>query len=168
MAWDGVEFRDREGNLVPEKAREVLLKLIEKGLSVPDADPDKLISAAHGVSANIGSIKNLAAYANRSIFRAARKSYVAEKKLVQHSEPITDEVGAIEESTTSPESIERQILIQQMLEILSGQERDIYELRLKGYSFADIDEELNLKPRTSEYRFREAQLLLRRMLPPRP
>ena len=62
---------------------------------------------------------------------------------------------------------ERQILLEEMLSNLSGQDRDIYSLHLKGFSFAEIDKKLNLKPRTSEYHYREAQERLRKHHPPR-
>lgn len=167
MAWDGIQFRDQDGNDVPEETRQTLLALIERGLGTPDADPDKLINTASAVCANIGNIKNLAAYANRSIFRAVNKSYMAEKRILNRSEPLPEDDEA--PVVAGPEEpVERQILLDRMLGSLEGQERQIYELHLQGYSFAEIDKRLRLKSRTSEYKYREAQLRLRRMLPPRP
>jgi len=87
MAWDTIEFRDRDGNLVPEKARQTLLASIERALRSPDTDPQALIDAASGICANLPSIRNLAAYVNRSMFRATRRAYIAERKLAEQSEP---------------------------------------------------------------------------------
>ena len=168
MAWEGVQFRDRDGNLVPEKARQTLLASIEKALRSPHTDPQKLVDAAVGICANLADIRNLNAYANRSMFRETRRAYVEERKLAEESEPIPDDTGTFEELTTSPEPIERQILLEKMLSSLGGLDRDIYVLHLKGFSFAQIDKKLNLKPRTSEYRYREAQLRLRKLFPPQP
>ncbi len=164
MAWDAVQFRDQNGNLVGEKTRDTLLRLIEKALGTPDADPDVLINVASGVCANLGSVRNFAAYANRSIFRAARKAYVVEKKLETRLEPLPEDSRSLEGLTTSPEPVEDQILLQELLNHLNGLDREIYLRRLKGFSFVEIDTALNLKPRTSEYRFREAQLRLRKTL----
>jgi hypothetical protein len=168
MAWEGVQFRDRDGNLVLEKTRETLLASIERALRSPHSDPQTLMDAASGICANLANIRDLPAYANRSMFRATRRAYVAERKLVEESEPISEDSGVFEELTTSPDPIDRQILLEKMLSSLSGLDLDIYTLHLKGFSFVQIDKKLNLKPRTSEYRYREAQLRLRKMFPPRP
>ena len=165
MAWDTIEFRDRDGNLVPEKARDTLLASIERALRSPDTDPQALVDAAFGICANLPSIRNLSAYVNRSMFRATRRAYVAERKLAQQSEPIQEDTRTFEELTISPEPIDQQILLEEMLSSLSGLDRDIYSLRLKGFSFIEIDKKLNLKPRTSEYRYREAQSRLRKVYP---
>jgi DNA-directed RNA polymerase specialized sigma24 family protein len=164
MAWDSVQFRDRHGNLVAEKTRNTLLQLIEKALASPDADPDSLINAASGVCANIGTIRNFAAYANRSIFRVARRGYVAEKKAEARLQPLPNDGRSLEDAKASSDAVERQILLEELMSGLSPIDRQIYTLRLNGKSFIDIDEALSLKPRTSEYRFREAQSRLRKNL----
>jgi hypothetical protein len=167
MAWEAVEFRDRHGNLVGEKTRATLLRLIEKALGTPAADPSVLINAAANVCANIGEIRNFAAYANRSIFRAARRGYVEECKAQALMEPLPRELRHREDSTVT-ESVERQILIEELLSVLSPIDRDIYTRHLNGQTFPQIDKALSLKPRTSEYRFREAQSRIRKALAARP
>jgi len=168
MAWEGVQFRDRHGNLVSEKTRETMLSLIERALGMTEADPEVLINTASRVCAKLGSIRNIAAYANRALFRATRRSQVAEKRLAERLEPIQEDSTPVCERLTAPlEPVERQILLEEMLSNLSGQDRDIHSLHLKGFSFAEIDKKLNLKPRTSEYRYREAQERLRKHHPPR-
>jgi DNA-directed RNA polymerase specialized sigma24 family protein len=168
MAWDAVQFRDKDGNPVPEEVRQTLLASIEKALRFPDTDPQVLVDAATGICSNLMSVRNLSAYANRSMFRATRKAYVAERKLAEQMIPILDKSGSCEELTTPPEPIEQQIQLEGMLAILSALERDIYTFRMKGFAFTEIDKKLNLKPRTSEYRYREAQSKLRKLFPPRP
>ena len=168
MAWEGVQFRDRHGNLVSDKTRETMLSLIERALGMTEADPEVLINTASGVCANLGSIKNIGAYANRALFRATRKSRVAEKRLAERLVPIREETAPESERLATPlEPVEQQILLDEMLSGLSGQDQEIYSLHLKGFSFAEIDKKLNLNPRTSEYRYREAQDRLRKHHPPR-
>lgn len=48
--------------------------------------------------------------------------------------------------------------------MLDGLDREIYLRRLRGFKFKEIEAALLLKPRTSEYRFREAALRLRKLL----
>jgi hypothetical protein len=168
MAWEGVEFRDRHGNPVGEKTRETLLRLIEKALGTSAADPSVLINAAANVCANIGTIRNFTAYANRSIFRAARQGYVAECKTQALMEPLSGRLRDVEDRTASTEAVEQQILIEELLNALNSIDREIYVRHLKGQSFPCIDKALSLKPRTSEYRFREAQSRIRKSLSARP
>lgn len=170
MAWDGVQFRDEKGNPVTEKTRDTILSFVEKALGTPDADPDVLLNAASAVCANIRSIRNFPAYANRSIFRIARKAYIAERKLTAKFHALPDEAKSIEDRAVSHEVVEQQILLQELMLTLGPLDKEIYTHRLNGLSFVEIDEALSLKPRTSEYRFREAQFRLRKSLsapPPR-
>jgi len=80
---------------------------------------------------------------------------------------IQEDTRTFEELTISLEPIDQQILLDEMLSSLSGLDRDIYSLRLKGFSFVEIDKKLNLRPRTSEYRCRETESRLRKVYPPR-
>jgi hypothetical protein len=168
MAWEAVEFRDRHGNLVSEETRQTLLKLIEKALGTPTADPSVVINAAANVCAKIGEIRNFRAYANRSIFRAVRQGYVAECKEQAIMQPLSGSVGDLADRTLSSETVEQQILIDELLSTLSAIDREIYVRHLNGQTFPAIDEALSLKPRTSEYRFREAQSRIRKALAARP
>jgi hypothetical protein len=168
MAWDAVEFRDRHGNPVDGKTRETLLKLIERALGVPEADPHLLIAAASAVCANIDRIRNFPAYANRSIFRAVRQGYVAECKEQAIMQPLSGSVRDLEDRTVSSGAVERQILIEELLSTLNSMDREIYVRHLNGQTFPTIDKALSLKPRTSEYRFREAQSRIRKALAARP
>jgi hypothetical protein len=168
MAWDAIEFRDRHGNLIGEKTREMLLKLIEKALATPDADPESLINAASSVCANIEDVRNFPAYASRSIFRVARKGYVAERKARARMQPFVEKVGSPEFTTVSSNPIERQVLLGEVLDGLGSIDKEIYMRHINGQSFPQIDKALSLKPRTSEYRFREAQSRIRKALSARP
>jgi DNA-directed RNA polymerase specialized sigma24 family protein len=166
MAWDAVQFRDEYGNEIVGETRQTVLSFIEKGLRKPDADPETLINVALAVCAKIGGIRNLAAYLNKSVYTSVRKDSVAEKKRLKAHQELPQDDRLSSEMTSVPETIEQQVLLQQILDSLDGQDRQIYELHLKGYSFREIDERLRLKSRTSEYKYREAQSKLRRMLPP--
>jgi hypothetical protein len=170
MAWEAVEFRDRHGNLVSEETRQALLRLVERALGSPAADPSTVINAAANVCAKIGEVRNFSAYANRSIFRAVRQGYVAECKTQAIMQPLSGTVSDLEDSTVSSEAVERQILIEELLSTLSSIDREIYVRHLNGQTFPSIDRALSLKPRTSEYKFREAQSRIRKALaacPPR-
>lgn len=168
MAWDSVQFRDREGKPVAQKTRNILLGLIEKALRTPDADPDLLISAASSVCANMTDIKDFAAYANRSIFRVTRRAYVTERKAQARLQSLPDQGRHLEDETVLAEVVEQQILIEELLSGLNPIDREIYRRRLDGQSFPHIDRTLRLKPRTSEYRFREAQARVRKTISARP
>ncbi len=169
MAWEAVEFRDRHGNLVGEKTREVLLRFIEKALdTVPDADPSVLMSAASSVCSKIDGVRNFYAYANRTIFRMARRGYVEERKVQASIQPLPAKDHQLDSLTVPSDPIERQVLLGELLEILGSLDKEIYTRHINGQTFPQIDEALSLKPRTSEYRFREAQLRIRRALSARP
>lgn len=168
MAWEAVEFRDRHGNLVSEETRQTLLRLVERALGTTAADPCTVINAAANVCAKIGEIRNFSAYANRSIFRAVRQGYVAECKTQAVMQQLSRSVSNLEDRTVSSEAVERQILIEELLSTLSSIDREIYVRHLNGQTFPSIDKTLSLKPRTSEYRFREAQSRIRKGLAARP
>ena len=167
MAWEAVQFRDEYGNEVVGDTRQTILSFIEKGLRKPNADPEELIKVASSVCAKLGGIRNLAAYLNKSVYKSVKKDFIAERAHIEAHQELPADDRLSSELTSIPETIEQQVLIQQILDSLDGQDRDIYELHLKGYSFREIDERLRLKSRTSEYRYREAQSKLRKMLPPR-
>lgn len=168
MAWEAVEFRDRHGNPVAGRTREMLLRLIERALGTPAADPSVIINAATSVCANIGEVRNFPAYANRSIFRAVRRGYVAECKTQALMEPLSRKARDLEDKHLSSEAVERQILIEELLSTLRPLDKEIYARHLNGQTFQCIDKALSLKPRTSEYRFREAQERIRKALSARP
>ena len=169
MAWEAVEFRDRHGNLVGEKTREVLLNFIERALNTaPDADPSALVSAASAVCNKIGTVRNFYAYANRTIFRMARRGYVEERKVQASIQPLPSREQHLDSLTVPSDPIERQILLGELLDTLGPLDREIYTRYINGQKFEQIDKALSLKPRTSEYRFREAQLRIRRALSARP
>jgi hypothetical protein len=73
---------------------------------------------------------------------------------------VRQEAEALRSSDPRCDSIEKQILVRELLETLNGLDREIYLRRLNGFEFAEIDKALSLRPRTSEYRFREAKLRL--------
>lgn len=168
MAWEAVEFRDRQGNPVARKTREMLLRLVERALGTPEADPSVIINAATNVCANIGEVRNFPAYANRSIFRAVRRGYVAECKTQAIMKPLSSRLRDLEDRNASNEAVEQQILVEELLSTLRPIDKEIYVRHLNGQTFRRIDQALSLKPRTSEYRFREAQLQLQKSLSARP
>lgn len=162
MAWETVRLLDSSGKPVRKRHRKLILGFIEHALSNPHLDPDLLMKIARAAARDIADIHNLAAYLSRSLFRASRKANIDEQTVATQFEEISQCGKAIADRSTA--SIELQILIQELLEALDGLDREIYCLRLEGFKFKDIDKALSLRSRTSEYRFREAALRLRRLL----
>jgi DNA-directed RNA polymerase specialized sigma24 family protein len=61
------------------------------------------------------------------------------------------------------EDIENQILVRELLESLPSLDREILVRRVFGESGPEIERDMNLKPRTSEIRFRAAKNALRQL-----
>ena len=161
MSWEKVELLNASGKPIEKKVRNEILTLVEKTLANPDVDPDVLINIATKISGQIQNIQNLLAYTHRAMFRASKKASLQEKKRLGKLEQLTpQEADRLCSSEERVEPVEKQILIRELLESLDGIEREIYLRRIQGYTFEEIDKILNLKPRTSEYRFGEAQARL--------
>ena len=161
MPWDTVDLVDASGEPIENTARDAILAVVEQALANPDVDPDVLLEIASRVSAQIGSVQNLAAYTGRAIFRASKKASIEERKwLKRFRQFMPQEAEALRSSDPRCDPIEKQILVRELLETLNGLDREIYLRRLNGFEFAEIDKALSLRPRTSEYRFREAKLRL--------
>lgn len=62
------------------------------------------------------------------------------------------------------DQIENRILVRELLETLAPQDREIVVRRMSGDSFPGIDNDLNLKPRTAESRYRASLVALRKTL----
>jgi hypothetical protein len=129
-------------------------------LRYSDIDPAILIRVAENIGRQISKIKNLVAYTNYSFFWAVRNATRREREERALLEQLTV-THALTADTDEAKLIEQQILIRELLALLNGLDREIYIRRLNGLSFQQIDEDLSLKPRTSEYRYREAKLRFR-------
>ncbi len=61
------------------------------------------------------------------------------------------------------DDIENRLLVRELLDSLSDQDREIVLRRVWGEACKDIESDMNLKPRTAETRFRAAKTALRRL-----
>jgi DNA-directed RNA polymerase specialized sigma24 family protein len=106
-------------------------------------------------------IGNLRAYATRAISRALNKAEKAQKK-----KDALISFGDMETTAdfSQNDKIENEILVRELLDTFTPQDREIFLRRMNGDTFPDIDSEMNLKPRTAEQRFRVCKGALRQAL----
>lgn len=161
MAWDSVDLRTSSGLPLPEGDREIILDVAGKAICDSDQDPAVVIRAAERVGRKLDLIQNLRAYATRAVHAALssaeRKENLRERPVVQRDmEAIAD--------LTRRDEIEKRVLVREILEHLSAQDREIFLRRVAGEPYSHIDADLNLTPRTAETRCRAARRLLRQLL----
>ena len=163
MAWEPVQLRSENGEMICDADRETILASVERALLRTDRDPDVILKAASVVGRRVGHIKsNLQAYAARCIYRATRRSEIAE---LTHDELVgVGKSDELPDPYQNVEQIENRILVRELLETLSPQDRDIFIRHMSGHTFARIDNDMDLKPRTAEFRFRLCKDALRALL----
>ena len=161
MAWDAVDLRTQSGIPVSPSDREIIFDVAEKAILKSDRDPDVVLRAAARVSRKLDLIVNLRAYATRVISRALNKTETAQKKKDALFSFVNME-SAVDFSQN--DKIENEILVRELLDTFTPQDREIFLRRMDGDTFPDIDREMNLKPRTAELRFRICKVSLRKHL----
>ncbi|HJT71261.1 MAG TPA: ECF-type sigma factor [Terriglobales bacterium] len=161
MAWDAINLRSQGGMPVSPAERQIIFDVAEKAILNSDRDPDIVLRAAARVSRKLDLIGNLRAYATRAISRALNKAEKAQKRkdaLVSFG----DMEAAVDFSQN--DKIENEILVRELLDTFTPQDREIFLRRMNGDKFPEIDSEMNLKPRTAEQRFRVCKASLRQIL----
>ncbi|HEX5426266.1 MAG TPA: hypothetical protein VF283_22450 [Bryobacteraceae bacterium] len=161
MAWDTIDLRTDNGFPLSDADREVILDVAGKAILNSDQDPGVVIRAAKRVVRKLQFVENLRAYATRAIYAglqsAAIRQEVKDRPVCQYKvETIPDRIGR--------DRIENQLLVREALDALSAQDREIFVRRMAGDTGAEIDRDMNLKPRTAEARFRASKLILRQVL----
>jgi DNA-directed RNA polymerase specialized sigma24 family protein len=113
------------------------------------------------VSRKLDFIGNLRAYATRAVSRALNKAERGQKK----KEALLS-FGNMETAAdfSQNDEIENEILVRELLDTFTPQDREIFLRRMDGDRFPEIDSEMNLKPRTAEQRFRVCRASLRQVL----
>lgn len=161
MAWDAIDLGAPGGTPVSPADREILFDVAEKAILKSDRDPDVVLRAAARVSRRLGLIDNLRAYATRAISRALNKAEKAHAK-----KDALFSFGNMESAVdfSQTDKIENEILVRELLDTFTPQDREIFKRRMDGDTFPDIDAEMNLKPRTAEQRFRVCKASLRKLL----
>ena len=160
MAWDAINLHTEDGIPVSDADRETILNVAEQVILASDNDPKHVIRAAKRVGKRLHLINNLLAYATRSLSdadeRAGKLEAARQKHVVRRA---MDELPDL----SHREDIENQILVRELLESLPSLDREILLRRVSGESGPEIDRDMDLKPRTSESRFRAAKNSLRQL-----
>jgi DNA-directed RNA polymerase specialized sigma24 family protein len=161
MAWDAVNLRTRGGMPVSPTERQIIFDAAEKAILSSDRDPDVVLRAAARVSRKLDFIGNLRAYASRAVSRALNKAEKAQKK-----KDALISFGNMETTAdfSQNDKIENEILVRELLDTFTPQDREIFLRRMDGDKFPEIDSEMDLKPRTAEQRFRVCRASLRQVL----
>lgn len=161
MGWDAINLDGADGLPVSEADREIILRAAEKAILKSDQDPDVVIQAAQRVSRKVHLIENLRAYAARAMSSAVQRA----AKDQSEKEPSTcqrDPEGFPD--LTRRDEIEKRVFVRELLESLHSQDREIVLRRVFGDTGAEIDRDLDLKPRTADTRFRAARTALRKLI----
>ena len=161
MAWDALDLHLDSGISGSEEHRQTILDVTSKAIQDGNRDPKRVIQAAKRVGRRAHLVENLRAYAMRAIFRVKSSSSVT-----QIREEQLFEEGSIVELTdrVQVDQIENRILIRELLETLSPQDREIFIRSMEGETAPEVDIAMNLKPRTAEGRLRICKNALRKVL----
>jgi DNA-directed RNA polymerase specialized sigma24 family protein len=162
MAWDTVDLRTQMGLPVCDADRETILDAVEKAILKSDRDPETALRAAARIARKIHALKNLEAYAIRAVFRAMKKEGFEQAK--KDSVVLSSTDVAVLPGPAGVGQIENRILVRELLDTLSSRDREIVMRRVSGDTFPEIDNEMKLKPRTAETRFRASKDILRKLL----
>ena len=162
MAWDAVDLRTQMGLPVCDADRETILDAAERAILQIDRDPEIALRAAARVARQTHVVKDIRAYAIRAIFRAMKKKGFEQAKNDSAVRSSTD--VAVLPSPADVGQIEKKILVRELLDTLSLRDREIVMRRVSGDTFPEIDNEMKLKPRTAETRFRASKAVLRKLL----
>src|SRR6185437_4196481 len=161
MAWDAIDLRTQGGMPVSPAERQIIFDVAEKAILNSERDPDVVLRAAARVSRKLDFIGNLRAYATRAISRALNKAERAQiKKDALVSFGNMETIGDFSQN----DKIENEILVRELLDTFTPQDREIFLRRMDGDRFTEIDNEMNLKPRTAEQWFRVCRASLRQVL----
>lgn len=161
MAWDAIDLRTKNGLPLPDADREVILDVAGKAILESDQDPAVVLRAAQRVGRKSHVIQNVRAYTTRAVNAALH--YAKRKQELKERPVVHRNVEAIADLKRRDE-IEKRVLVREVLEHLSAQDREIFLRRLSGEPYSKIDEDMNLTPRTAETRCRAAKRQLRQLL----
>lgn len=139
-----------------QEQQRVILEIANRALESGERDPDDVFQVAAKVGEKAHLVDNLRAYASRALFRVKKRPRVDTEQLAEahHATALSD--------TSQVEQIEAQILVRELLDTLQETDREIFIRRMNGETCPEIDEAMNLQPRTSEKRASICKNALRR------
>jgi DNA-directed RNA polymerase specialized sigma24 family protein len=163
MAWDAVNLRMEGGLPVSDAHREIILGVAEKAILDSDHNTGVaiVIRAVERVGRKVHLIDNLRAYASRAIATAVRRA--TRDQALKERPVCTRDMEALPD-LSQQDTIEKQVMVRGLLETLPQQDREILLRKVAGETCAEIERDLNLKPRTAETRFRASKAALRQLL----
>jgi hypothetical protein len=160
MDWSKLDFRISEKTTVSDADREVIRKVAEEAILNSDGDPEIVLNVAAKALSRVSFVNDFRKYAGFAVHRALRKDAVSQAKKEARAlaglEPIL--------SFADNERIENAILVKEILDKLSPQDREIFARRLEGETFPEIDVSMRLRSRTAEWRFRICSAEIRNSL----
>ncbi len=159
--WAQLDQRRPNRSSVSNTDRETIQQIVEETIISTDHDPDVVLNAAAQVMGRGDVVENLRAYAKTTIGRAVRRITAAKAKKDPLADPTSLDFAS---GYAANESIENAILVRELLDRLAPLDRDIFERRLEGETFPEIDIALRLKPRTAEFRFHACKTAIRETL----
>jgi hypothetical protein len=160
MDWAKFDLRMNSPAKIKEEDRQTVLHIAEEAIMRTDIDPEVVLDAAARVLHRADSITNVAAYAKRAILRALRRAGLAQRR----KDPLANSDALTDYSDFRHDSIENEILVRDLLDSVDVLDREIFQRRMNGETFRQIDCELNLHNRTAENRFGHCKRKLERSL----
>ena len=129
-----------------QEQQRLILEIASKALESGERDPDEVFQVATRIGQKADLVENLRAYASRALFRVKKRPQIDAEQLsdIRHANALTD--------ASQIEQIEAQILVRELLDRLQETDREIFIRRMNGETCPEIDEAMNLQPRTSEKR----------------
>ena len=123
MAWEALDLHLDSGVSSSEEHRQTILDVTSRAIQDGNRDPQRVIQAAKRVGRRAHLVGNLRAYAMRAIFRVKGTSSVTQ---VREEQLFQEHSIAELTDRTQVDQIENRILIRELLETLSPQDREIF------------------------------------------
>lgn len=146
---------DRNGQQVAESVQSTVTRAFERALSFPDANIDRLITAAAQVARVLteGGAMRPEGYAFAALGRAAwhsQREFDLGWRLNVSSASDTLVLSSAEGNASE---LDADILISQLLSQLDERDRMILTMRSRGFLYSEIAEELGITPVTVRVRY---------------
>ena len=139
-----------------QEQQRLILEIASRALESGERDPEDVFQVAAKISQKAHLVENVRAYASRALFRVKKRPQIDAEQLsdIRHANALSD--------ASQVEQIEAQILVRELLDRLQETDREIFIRRMNGQTCPEIDEAMNLQPRTSEKRTLICKNALRR------
>ncbi len=148
MDWESLD--QRIPSSVSDRDRQTIRQVTEEAIIKSNHDPEIVLNTVANALTRVHVVSDLRAYVRVCVTRALRRITIAQAKKDQLAAAGSRRLP----SFADEDSIENTILVRELMESLSPSDREIFERRLEGEEFPDIDAAMALKRRTAESRFR--------------